>query len=158
MSGDLNPVNLDMVEKFKLEVRDKVASGYMLTVARDGENPVRSIYFYDNALDAATGYAAYSDWGFAKEYLTVTLYEPTGTTHEKILKRPRGGECTFLKNDYLEVTKALESAKLETPEPTFNKLIFTFAKIFSRDNQRFDHERFLSNLGYTGETTDEHRE
>jgi hypothetical protein len=158
MSETLNPTNLDMVNTYLVEVQLKKASGYMLTIARDGESPVRSIYFYDNAIDAVNGYEAYQDWGFAKEYLTVSLYEPTGQVHTKTLRRPRGGECTFLKNDYLKITEALLAAKLDTPENTFNQLILEFAKIFSRDNQRFDHERFLSNLGYTGEITDGYRE
>jgi hypothetical protein len=158
MSETLNPTNLDMVNTYLAEVQSKKASGYMLTIARDGESPVRSIYFYDNAIDAASGYEAYQDWGFAKEYLTVTLYESNGQVHKKVLKRPRGGECTFLKDDYVKVTDALLAAKANTPESTFNQLIIEFAKIFSRDNQRFNHERFLSNLGYAGEITDGYRE
>jgi hypothetical protein len=33
----------------------------MITVARDGEQPVRSIIFYDNALDAVSVFNSYKD-------------------------------------------------------------------------------------------------
>jgi hypothetical protein len=33
----------------------------MLTVARDGEDPVRSVVFYDSALDAVKVYNSYID-------------------------------------------------------------------------------------------------
>jgi hypothetical protein len=129
----------------------KTADSYMLTIARDGESPVRSIYFYDNAIDAATGYSAYQDWGFAKEFLTVALHEPTGRVHEKVLKRPRGGECTFVRNDYSEATNIFTRVKDSIDEDVYNYLVFEFAKLFSKDNQRFDYERFLTNTEYTGE-------
>jgi hypothetical protein len=153
----LNLKHFDIVAEYISQAEAGTAKHYMMTIARDGESPARSIYFYDNALDAATGYAAYTDWGFAKDYLTVVLYEPTGKKSEKVLRRPRGGECTFVKNDYLEIANALSTAKSEIAEEVFNKLIFKFAKIFSKDNQRFDHERFLSNLGYTGEIKDDNQ-
>ena len=57
---------------------------YMLTIARDGEHPVRSIYFFQTALEAVTAYNRYVDWGFAKEFLTVILHEPNGTIHKKV--------------------------------------------------------------------------
>jgi hypothetical protein len=150
---ELNNSHVDMVENFKQQVQLKTADAYMLTIARDGESPVRSIYFYDNAIDASAGYEAYSDWGFAKDFLTVTLYEPTGRVHEKILKRPRGGECTFVRDDYIEATAIFTSVKDSIPEAGYNQIVFEFAKLFSRDNQRFDHERFLAHTGYTGEIT-----
>jgi hypothetical protein len=153
---ELNNSHVDMVENFKQQVQLKTADAYMLTIARDGESPVRSIYFYDNAIDASAGYEAYSDWGFAKDFLTVTLYEPTGRVHEKILKRPRGGECTFVRDDYIEATAIFTSAKESIPEASYNQIVFEFAKLFSKDNQRFDHERFLANTGYTGEITNDY--
>lgn len=151
---ELRPDHLDMVKNFKQEVREKKADAYLLAIARDGESPARSIYFYDNSVDAVTGYEAYSDWGFAKDFLTVTLYEPTGRVHEKILKRPRGGECTFVRDDYIEATAIFNGVKNDIEEQAYNNLVFEFAKLFSKDNQRFDHERFLANTGYTGEITD----
>lgn len=152
--NDLNPAHEDMVEEFKKEVRERKADAYLLAIARDGESPARSIYFYDNAIDAATGYEAYSDWGFAKEFLTVTLYEPNGRVHEKVLKRPRGGECTFVRDDYIEATMIFTRAKDSIDSDIYNYLVFEFAKLFSKDNQRFDHQRFLTNTGYSGDITD----
>jgi hypothetical protein len=140
-----------MVENFTSQVREKTATAYMLTIARDGEFPVRSIYFYDNAIDAATGYSAYQDWGFAKEFLTVTLHEPTGRVHEKVLRRPRGGECVFVRDDYTQAAAIFTKVKDSIHEDMYNYLVFEFAKLFSKDNQRFDHQRFLVNTEYTGE-------
>jgi hypothetical protein len=154
MSGELNSAHVDMVQEFK----DRVAAGkgdsYMLTIARDGESPARSIYFYGDAVDAATGYAAYKDWGFAKDFLTVELYEPTGRVHSKVLRRPRGGECVFHREQYHEISELLKKVEDGVNHDTYNYLVHELAKIFSRDNQRFDVERFLKNLGHTGEIDD----
>ena len=154
MSEELKDAHVDMVQEFK----DRAAAGkgdsYMLTVARDGESPARSIYFYGDAIDAATGYAAYTDWGFAKDFLTVELYEPTGRVHNKVLRRPRGGECVFHREQYHKISEILVKAKDGTDQDSYNYLAREFARLFSRDNQRFDAERFLTNLGYTGDTDD----
>lgn len=156
MSGQLNPTNQTYVDEFKLKVAAGRGDSYMLTIARDGESPVRSIYFYDNAIDAANGYAAYQDWGFAKEYLTVELYEPTGRVHSKVLKRPRGGECVFVRQDYYDATEIIKKLSGAISEEHYNYLAYEFGKLFSKDNQRFNHDRFLENLGYTGEKDDRH--
>lgn len=156
MTSELNNHHVDMVQEFK----DKAAAGkgdsYMLTIARDGESPARSIYFYGDAIDAATGYAAYTDWGFAKDFLTVELYEPSGRVHSKVLRRPRGGECVFHREQYHQISELLEKVQDGTNHDTYNYLVHELAKIFSRDNQRFDVDRFLKNLGYTGEENDSH--
>jgi hypothetical protein len=152
----LNLVHADMVQKFKDKTAKGTADSYMLTIARDGESPVRSIYFYDNAIDAATGYAAYTDWGFAKDYLTVELHEPIGRVHSKVLRRPRGGECTFVRQDYNDATAILLALNGTIEQDHYNYLVYEFGKLFSKDNQRFDYKRFLVNLGYTGEEDDQH--
>ena len=36
----------------------------------------------------------------------------------------------------------------------YNYLVLELAKLFSRDNQRFNEERFLENVGYIGEVDD----
>jgi hypothetical protein len=148
---ELNDSHVDLVETFRSQVREKTANAYMLTVARDGESPVRSIYFYDNAIDASTGYEAYQDWGFAKDFLTVTLYEPTGKVHEKTLRRPSGGECTFIRDDYVQATEIFIEVKDKIQEDVYNQIVLEFANLFSKDNQRFDYKRFLTNTEYTGE-------
>ena len=154
MSGELNQHHVDMVQEFK----DRVAAGegdsYMLTIARDGESPARSIYFYGDAVEAARGYDAYTDWGFAKEYLTVELYEPTGRVHSKVLRRPRGGECVFHREQYHQITEILSNMSEKMSQEDYNYLTLELAKLFSRDNQRFDEKRFLENLGYIGEIND----
>lgn len=143
-----------MVEDYKSQVQSGEAKHYMLTIARDGESPVRSIYFYGDAIDAAKGYEAYTDWGFAKEFLTVELYEPTGRVHSKVLRRPRGGECVFHRVQYYQVSEILSNIADKMPQEDYNYLVLELAKLFSRDNQRFNEERFLENLGYIGEIND----
>jgi len=46
------------------------------------------------------------------------------------------------------------STKCDTD--SYNKLVYEFAKLFSKDNQRFQVDRFLTDLGYTGEINDQH--
>ncbi len=156
MSGQLNQHHVDMVQEY----RDKVAAGrgdsYMLTIARDGESPARSIYFYGDAIEAARGYEAYADWGFARDFLTVELYEPTGRVHSKVLRRPRGGECIFHREQYHSVAKILGNLREKTDIDSYNNIVYEFAKLFSKDNQRFQVDRFLIELGYTGEINDQH--
>lgn len=154
MSGDLNNAHVDMVQEFKNRVAAGKGDSYMLTIARDGESPARSIYFYGDAIDAATGYAAYKDWGFAKDFLTVELYEPTGRVHSKVLRRPRGGECVFHREQYYKISEILNKASGATSEEMHNYVAYEFAKLLSKDNQRFNMERFLEDVGYTGEIND----
>jgi hypothetical protein len=156
MSSELNNLHLDMVSDYKQKAQQKQVDHYMLTISRDGEQPVRSIYFYGTALEAAKGYEAYQDWGFAKDYLTVELYEPNGQVHSKILRRPRGGECVFERAQYYQISDILNATKPKIDEDTFNYLAYEFAKLFSKDNQRFNPERLLSERGYTGEINDRH--
>ena len=153
---DLNMNNEKIVEDYRVRVLEKTQTSYMLTIARDGEHPARSIYFYDSAIDAASGYDAYTDWGFAKEYLTVVLYEPTGKVVEKTLKRPKGGECTFVRDDYTKAAAIIEALKNTIDRKNYNYIVYEFAKLFSKDNQRFDEIRFLTDLDYTGDTNDKH--
>ena len=154
MSEELKDAHVDMVQEFK----DRAAAGkgdsYMLTVARDGESPARSIYFYGDAIDAANGYEAYTDWGFAKDFLTVELYEPTGRVHNKVLRRPRGGECVFHREQYYKISEILNKASGSMSQDMHNHVAYEFAKLLSRDNQRFNMERFLEDVGYTGEIHD----
>ena len=156
MSGELNQHHVDMVQEYKNKVANGRGDSYMLTIARDGESPARSIYFYGDAIDAAKGYEAYQDWGFARDFLTVELYEPTGRVHTKVLHRPRGGECVFERAQYYKVSEILNAAKQTINEESFNYLAYEFAKLFSKDNQRFQVDRFLTELGYTGEINDQH--
>jgi hypothetical protein len=155
---ELKNEHLDLVADYESQAKSGVAKHYMLTIARDGESPARSIYFYGDAIEAAAGYGNYTDWGFARDFLTVKLYEPTGRVHEKVLRRPKGGECAFHREQYHSVTKILGELWDKLDTESYNILIYKFAQLFSKDNQRFEVERFLTQLGYTGEIIDDVRE
>lgn len=151
----LKESNNEIIALFKKETADGKNQAYMLTIARDGESPVRSIYRFDNALDAAAGYASYTDWGFAKDYLTVELYEPTGRVHTKVLSRPRGGECVFARETYYDAAEIIKRLQEQVSEEAYDYLVYEFGKLFSKDNQRFDYERFVDFLGSKA-SLDEH--
>lgn len=53
--------NKEIVMQYKLDVKKNIATDYMLTVARDGEEPVRSIIFYSNVLEAVDAFNSYTD-------------------------------------------------------------------------------------------------
>jgi hypothetical protein len=127
------------------EYKNNPDGKYMITIARDGEYPERSIYIYGTALDAVNGYNEYTDWGFAKHFLTVSLYEPSGHITTKVLKRPPAGECVFLREQYYDATKAILNIKDKTEQEAYDQLVYDFAKIFSLDSWRFDSKRFFEN-------------
>ena len=116
---------------------------FMLTIARDGEDPVRSIYHFGSAIEACEAYSRYTDWGFAKEYLTVCLYEPNGRINKKVLKRPPAGECSYIKKNYVDASNLLLSIKDSMLLDKYKKLVYGFALTFSHDNIRFDFNRFF---------------
>lgn len=146
MSGELNLQHNDMVKDYLNSIKDNKNNPYMLTIARDGEEPVRSILFYQNSVDAAAAYNKYTDWGFAKNYLTVCLYEPSGVVNKKILKRDQAGECTFIKEDYVKTTEIIKSIKSKIDKDVYEEIGIKFMKLFAKDNWRFDPDRFLKNL------------
>lgn len=147
MSDDLNPKHIDMINEYILNVNNKNENRYMITVARDGESPARSIFFYINALDASEAYNKYTDWGFAKNYLTITMYEPSGNIVQKILKRIQAGECTFIKQDYIELENILLKVKDSIGKDTYEFLCTEIMRVFAKDSWRFSPERFLDILG-----------
>lgn len=143
--AQLNPEHQVIIDNF-LKENSKIAQEYMVTVARDGEIPVRSIYHFTSIIDAVSSYNKYTDWGFAKEYLTVTLYGPGGVLDEKILKRSLGGtqgDCTFVRGDYVWAEKILTKFKDKMSSNDYQNLVKDFAVLFSRDNIRFDVSRFF---------------
>lgn len=147
---ELRVENNEMIMQYKKDVANRaehVRQTYLLTVYRDDEPMPRSIYLYPNAIEAADGYLRYNDWGFAKSHLVVSLYEPNDLVHTKILRRPRGGECTFVRNDYLEAKDIFIRVKDDMDKDLYNDLVLSFAKIFSKDNQRFDEQRFFNDCG-----------
>jgi hypothetical protein len=140
--NELKTEHEDVVSSF-IESQKNNHASYMLTIARDGESPVRSIYHLNNAIDAAEAYNRYQDWGFAKEYLTVSLYEPGGKITTKVLKRPKAGECVFVKADYIKAEEIILSVKDHLNPEIYAILVKDFAGLFSRDNIRFDVSRFF---------------
>jgi hypothetical protein len=136
-----------MVSEYLKNVNEKKANAYMLTISRDGEDPVRTIIFYNNAIEAAEAYSMYNDWGFAKKYLTVTLYEPSGVINQKIFKRNQAGDPTFLRHNYYDMTEALLQIKPLVDKDTYEEVCLKITSSFSKDNWRFNPERFLEALG-----------
>ena len=57
---------------------------YKLTAIYDDENKPQFTQIYDNALDAVHAFDKCVDWGFADEYATYNLFEPSGKCHTKI--------------------------------------------------------------------------
>jgi len=124
---------------------------FMLTIARDGENPVRSIYHFADALTASEAYNRYQDFGFAKEFLDVKLYQPNGIITSKTLRRPPAGECSYIKQNYVESSNLIKSFKDKISKEEYNRMVEGFALIFSQDNIRFNSERFFEDLQYVKE-------
>ena len=60
---------------------------YSVTSTYDNDTAPKWVGRYDNALDAVNVYNSMVDHGFALEYRTVNLSEPSGKMHTKILYR-----------------------------------------------------------------------
>ncbi len=146
MSGELKPQHLDIVNEYLESVKNKKANAYMLTISRDGEDPVRTIIFYNTAIEAAEAYNMYNDWGFAKQYLTVTLYEPNGVVNQKVFKRNQAGDPTFLRQNYYDISDALKLIKTHLDKELYEQTCLKIASSFAKDNWRFNPERFLAEL------------
>jgi len=59
---------------------------YAITVAYDGNAP-HWTGRYSDALTAVNEFNKHIDWGFADEYATVNLSEPSGKMHTKVFYR-----------------------------------------------------------------------
>jgi hypothetical protein len=146
MNSELKQEHNDIVNNYLDSVKNNSMTSYMLTIARDGEEPVRTIIFFPNAIEAAEAYNMYNDWGFARNFLTVRLYEPTGKIHEKVFKRNQAGDPTFLRQNYSDITEVLLSLRPLIEDHVYNNACIKVATSFAKDNWRFNAERFLSNL------------
>ena len=60
---------------------------YSVTATYDGDRSPHWVGRYDNALDAVSVYLSMVDYGFAQEYRTVNLSEPSGKMHTKVFYR-----------------------------------------------------------------------
>lgn len=143
-----------MVRQYISDAKEGKVGHYMITVARDGESPVRSIISFDNVVDAVAGYEMYKDAGFAKNYLTVSLYEPSGKINTKVLKRNQAGDPSFVRQNYIDVTNALLEVKDLLSEEDYEVLCIKIGTSFGRDNWRFNIERFFDNLGISAKAQD----
>lgn len=124
---------------------------FMLTIARDGETPPRSIYFFADKPQSFEAYERYTNFGFATRFLEVNLYEPTGESHYKRLYRPPAGECSYVKENYVAATELILSFKDTISDDQYSRLVEGFALIFSQDNIRFNSKRFFEGLNYLKE-------
>jgi hypothetical protein len=143
--SELKSEHFSVVDDF-LKANSGGSTHYMLTIARDGESPARSIYHYNSPIDVTEAYNKYTDWGFAKEYLTVTMYGPGGQLAQKVNRRSSGGtqgDCTFVREDYIKAEKIILKYKEHVEEDKYKSLVKDFAELFSRDNIRFDVSRFF---------------
>ena len=59
---------------------------YSVTVAYDSKPPHWTGRYAD-ALSAVNTFNSFEDWGFADEYATVNLSEPSGKMHTKLFYR-----------------------------------------------------------------------
>lgn len=144
--GTLNLKNGKIVEDYMKDVVNNECRYYMITITRDGESPERSVIFYDNAPEAVEVYESYKDWGFAKHYLTVKLYEPTGKISSKVLKRPPGIDPRFMRKEYIQISEVIKELKDKTEKDAYEKFVIKIARIFAKDNPRFDEKRFFENV------------
>lgn len=154
MSGELRPEHSDVVSEYLNSVKQKNANAYMLTISRDGESPVRTIIFYNTAIEAAEAYNMYNDWGFAKQYLTVTLYEPNGVVNQKVFKRNQAGDPTFLRQNYYDFSNILKTLKPYLEKEVYEDACVKAATSFAKDNWRFDPDRFLNDLQISKKSED----
>ena len=88
----------------------------------------------------------YQDAGFAKQYLTVSLYEPSGKINTKILKRNQAGDPSFVRQNYIDTVDALYKVKDKLEKKDYEDLCIKIVTSFGKDNWRFDVDRFLKQL------------
>jgi hypothetical protein len=136
----------DMINDYIKGTVDKIVQHYIITVSRDGEFPVRSIISFDNIKEALEGYEMYQDAGFAKQYLTVSLYEPSGKINTKVLKRNQAGDPSFVRQNYIDTVEALYKVKDKLEKKDYEDLCIKIVTSFGKDNWRFDVDRFLKQL------------
>lgn len=119
---------------------------YIITVSRDGENPPRSLMSFDTKKEALEGYEKYQDAGFARDYITVSLYEPDGKITTKNLRRNHAGEPSFVRQNYIDTVEALHEIKDKLEKKDYEDLCIKIVTSFAKDNWRFSAERFLKQL------------
>lgn len=142
----LKPNHDDIVNDYIKNSANGTIGHYIITVSRDGESPVRSIISFDNQKQALEGYEMYQDAGFAKDYLTVSLYEPSGKISTKVLKRNHAGDPSFVRQNYIDTVDALYKVKDKLNKEDYEDLCIKIVTSFAKDNWRFNADRFLKQL------------
>jgi hypothetical protein len=143
---ELNHIHFDIVNDYIKNSKEGKIGHYMITVSRDGESPVRSIISFDSLEQALEGYEMYQDAGFAKDYLTVSMYEPSGKINVKVLKRNHAGDPSFVRQNYIDTIDALHKVKDKLDKKDYEDLCVKIVTSFAKDNWRFNAERFLKQL------------
>ena len=143
---ELNYIHFDIVNDYIKNSKEGKIGHYMITVSRDGESPVRSIISFDNLEQALEGYEMYQDAGFAKDYLTVSMYEPSGKINTKVLKRNHAGDPSFVRQNYIDTVDALHKVKDKLNKEDYEDLCIKIVTSFAKDNWRFSADRFLKQL------------
>ncbi len=144
--NEINITHDDMVNDYIKNAKEGKVAHYMITVSRDGESPVRSIISFDTVEQALEGYEMYQDAGFAKNYLTVSLYQPSGTINTKVLKRNHAGDPSFVRQNYIDTVEALHEVKDKLSKKDYESMCLKIVKSFAKDNWRFNPDRFLKQL------------
>ena len=144
--SELNHSHTDIVNDYIANSKMGKTSHYIITVSRDGESPVRSVISFDNLEQALEGYEMYQDAGFAKDYLTVSMYEPSGKINTKVLKRNHAGDPSFVRQNYIDTVDALHKVKDKLNKEDYEDLCIKIVTSFAKDNWRFSADRFLKQL------------
>ena len=148
-SHSIAPENKDIIDSIQEwhnnRYNKEKNNTFMVAISRDGETPPRSLYKFLSPIDAVNAYNKYQDWGFAKKFLTITLYMTNGEIEEKILHAPLAGECVFERHQYYIAARILSESKSSMTEESYEKLVKEFALLFSQDSYRFDPKRFFAN-------------
>jgi hypothetical protein len=148
MQSELKQEHSEIIDQYLSDANNpnKKIDHYIISVSRDGETPPRSIISYSSIIEAVEGYSMYTDAGFARDYLTVCLYEPSGKINKKVLKRNQAGDPSFVRQNYRDVVDVLFSLKDKLDKNTYEDACIRVMTSFAKDNWRFNAERFLQEL------------
>jgi hypothetical protein len=148
MQSELKQEHSEIIDQYLSDANNpnKKIDHYIISVSRDGETPPRSIISYSSIIEAVEGYSMYTDAGFARDYLTVCLYEPSGKINKKVLKRNQAGDPSFVRQNYRDVVNVLFSLKDKLDKNTYEDACISIMTSFAKDNWRFNAERFLQEL------------
>jgi hypothetical protein len=143
---ELNPEQMDIINDYFYKCKNEEVTHYIMTVYRDEELLPRSVISFDNEKQAMEGYEMYQDAGFAKEFLKICLYSPSGEIKTKSLRRNHAGDPSFVRQNYIDTVEALHEIKNKLNKEDYENLCIKIVTSFAKDNWRFDPDRFLKQL------------